>query len=217
MNEPAVTADSPRSDRSAIRLVIFDMDDVLLRYDVEARRAAIGALAGLTVADVERLIWTSGLEDAADAGRLTPEAYLDAIASALGVPFGREDWRRTRALAMTLDPAVLALAARVAERTPVALLTNNGFIMKEHFDVLVPELRTLFGLSMHVAAEFGTKKPDPAIYNGVAALHGVAPPQAVMIDDKSANVEGARAAGLQAHRFTGLAELELFLKGLSLI
>lgn len=208
-------ADSPPP--AAIRLVVFDMDDVLLRYDVEARRAAMGALAGLTASDIERLVWASGIEDASDAGRLTPDAYLASIEAALKVPFGRPEWFRTRALAMTLDGGVVDLAARVGQRTALALLTNNGHIMKEHFDALVPELRALFGTAMHVAAEFGTKKPDPAIYARLAALHGVAPREALMIDDKIANVEGARAAGMRAHHFRTSADLESCLAALSLI
>lgn len=194
------------------RLVIFDMDDVLLRYDVEARRTAMGALAGLSAADVERLVWHSGIEDASDLGHLSPDSYLAAVAGALGVAFGRAEWQRTRALAMTLDPEVLALVPRVSAHVPVALLTNNGHIMREHFDALVPDLRTLFGAAMHVACEFGAKKPAPRVYKGVAALYGVAPRDAVMIDDKPANVAGALEAGLRAHRFTAAAELAAFLK-----
>ncbi len=206
-----------KSPPSPIRLVIFDMDDVLLRYVVDARRGAIGALAGLTAAEVERRIWTSGIEDASDAGRLSADAYLAACAEALGFPFGRDEWFRTRALAMMLDEEAVALARAAGGRAKLALLTNNGFIMGEHFDALVPQLRAVFGPAMHVAAAFGTKKPDPAIYRQVAALHGVAPSDAVMIDDKPANVAGARAAGLSAHCFRSAPELRSFLAELSLI
>lgn len=203
---------APANDLPPPRLVIFDMDDVLLRYDVEARRTAMGAPAGLSAADVEERVWASGIEDASDLGHLTPDAYLAAIAGALGAPFGRSDWLRTRALAMTLDPDVLALVEEVRQRAPIALLTNNGHIMREHFDVLVPELRALFGPAMHVACEFGAKKPTPSVYKGVAARYGVTPGEAVMIDDKPANVAGAREAGLRAHGFTRAGELAQFLR-----
>lgn len=186
----------------------------MLRYDVDARRAAMARMAGLSIADVERLVWSSGIEDASDTGELDPEAYVAAIGEALGVPFGREDWLRTRALAMTLDMEMVNLVAELSGRVAIALLTNNGFIMREHFDVLVPGLREVFGPAMHVAAEFGGKKPAPAVYKGVAALYGVAPEEAVMIDDKIANVEGALAAGLRAHCFTGIGELKRFLRDL---
>ncbi|MFT0860580.1 HAD family hydrolase [Ancylobacter sp. G4_0304] len=202
---------------SPIRLVIFDMDDVLLHYDVHARQSAIALMAGLAPEEVARRIWDSGLEDAADAGRLSAQAYLDAVAETLGVPFGEDDWLRTRALAMTLTPDTIGLASAVARGTPVALLTNNGHLMKTYFDTLVPELRAVFGTNMHVAAEFGTKKPDPAIYRRLAALYGAAPEQAVMIDDKEVNAAGAREAGLYAHRFRAAPELDAYLRSLSLI
>lgn len=199
------------------RLVIFDMDDVLLHYDVAARQQAIADLSGLSPREVARRIWEDGIEDAADAGQLSADAYLDALAATLGVPFGRAEWARTRGGAMALFPDVVEIARQVGERTQIALLTNNGHIMKEHFDVLVPELRGVFGPSMHVAAEFGTKKPDPDIYRRLAAQYGAAPQEAAMIDDKQVNIDGAHRAGLHGHRFTDAGELRRFLAGLSLI
>ena len=197
--------------------VIFDMDDVLVRYDPDARREAIGRLAGLDGAEVARRIWDSGIEDAADAGALSADAYLDAVSEALGAPFRREDWLRTRALAMQPDRDAIALADAVRARTRIALLTNNGFIMREHFDVLVPMLRPLFGSAMHTAAEFGTKKPDPGVYRRLLALHGIDPGTAMMIDDKAANVAGARAAGLAGHQFVGAATLQAHFREIGLI
>lgn len=212
MTSPATTAGA-----SPVRLVIFDMDDVLLHYDVAARQAAIAAMAGLTARDVARLIWESGIEDASDAGRLSADDYLAACSQALGIPFGRADWFRTRALAMTLDPEAVALALSLRDKAKLALLTNNGFIMGEHFDALVPDLRAVFGPAMHVAAEFATKKPDPAIYTRLAALYGVAPAEAVMIDDKPVNIAGAVEAGLNGHCYSSVAGLRSFLAELSLI
>lgn len=192
-------------------LVIFDMDEVLVRYSVETRRAAMGALAGLAPRDVERLVWDSGIEDQGDIGALSSDGYLAAVEAALGVPFARPQWLETRRAAMAIDPEVVVLARRTGERARLALLTNNGYLMKEHFDVLVPELRAVFGQAMHCAAEFGTKKPDPDIFRRLAALHGFDPSEAAMVDDKPGHIAGARAAGLAGHVFTGTGALAAWL------
>ena len=46
--------------------------------------------------------------------------------------------------------------------------------------------------------EVGCMKPDPAIYHIVCERLGVAPRDALLLDDVQANVDGARAAGMQA-------------------
>lgn len=52
----------------------------------------------------------------------------------------------------------------------------------------------------------GHRKPDAAYYGAVAAHLGVAPERIVFWDDSAENVEAARAAGWQAHLFTGVED-----------
>src|SRR3546814_18251843 len=51
-------------------------------------------------------------------------------------------------------------------------------------------------------------KPDPAIYALATARFGIDPAGALFIDDNPANVAGAEAAGIAAHRFVDAAGLE---------
>ena len=55
--------------------------------------------------------------------------------------------------------------------------------------------------------EAGMSKPDPRIYALACARLGVRPSETVFVDDTASCVEGARAAGLQAVRFTGNAQV----------
>ena len=50
-------------------LVIFDMDDVLCRYELGRRLRALGAIANKNPRDIRAAIWDSGFEDESDAGR----------------------------------------------------------------------------------------------------------------------------------------------------
>ena len=48
--------------------VIFDMDDVLCRYDLGKRLRALSRSSGKTPRDIRAAIWDSGFEDDADSG-----------------------------------------------------------------------------------------------------------------------------------------------------
>ena len=66
------------------------------------------------------------------------------------------------------------------------------------------------------SCELGIAKPDPAIYMHTCEKLGVAPPEALFLDDKPENIRAAEAVGLQAILFTdvdGLRE-ELGRRGL---
>ncbi len=50
-------------------------------------------------------------------------------------------------------------------------------------------------------------KPAPEIFHRLAQRYDVALDQCLFIDDMAANVEGARAVGMHAHRFVSPAAL----------
>ncbi len=62
----------------------------------------------------------------------------------------------------------------------------------------------------------GRRKPEAAAFAAVAAHLGAPPAAALLVDDREANVEGARAAGMRALRFEGAAALERDLRALGL-
>ena len=52
------------------------------------------------------------------------------------------------------------------------------------------------------SAEEGVRKPDPEIYMRALSRLGVAPQEAIFVDDRLKNVQGARQLGMQAIQFT---------------
>jgi len=194
-----------------VGLVIFDVDNVLVTYDRRRRMAEMAARLGRTAEEVTAAVFGSGIEDAADAGELDAEAYLDAIGRRLGVPVPRDLWVAARAAATTVDPGMVDLAATIAGHTAVALLTNNGSLLREEFARIAPEVAALPGVELFASGDLRLAKPDPAVYLHLAAHHGVAPADAVFVDDSPEYVGGALLAGLRGHVFTGRAALVDFL------
>ncbi|MDN5782921.1 MAG: HAD-IA family hydrolase, partial [Luteimonas sp.] len=158
----------------------------------------------------------SGLEREADLGRLDAQGQVDELARRLGRAISLDDCIAARRAAMRVDLPMLALAERLAAHAGVAILTNNGLMLRDHLATICPALLPLFAGRVACSAQFGLAKPDPAIFRRCLAELGAGAQDTLFIDDKLDNVEGARAAGLHGHHYRNLPTLlaELRQRGL---
>ncbi|MFM5884645.1 MAG: HAD family hydrolase [Novosphingobium sp.] len=60
---------------------------------------------------------------------------------------------------------------------------------------------------MHYAAELGFSKPDPRFFRSIESRTGFSPQDLYLIDDRPANIAGARACGWDAALWTGVETL----------
>jgi putative hydrolase of the HAD superfamily len=194
--------------------VIFDMDDVLCRYDLGRRLRALSRITGKMPRDIRAAIWDSGFEDAADSGGYPdPEHYLSEFGRRIGHDITRAEWVEARRESMQPWPDMLELAAKVGSQARIAIFSNNGPLTKASLTELFPEVTAIFAEHYH-SFEFGTKKPDPASYTKLLARMGLEPGRCWFIDDKRSNVTGARMAGLGGHHFRSRDQLEPELRAL---
>jgi putative hydrolase of the HAD superfamily len=102
------------------------------------------------------------------------------------------------------DPAMLELLARVRQAgTPVALVSNAfgrdayaGFDLDTLVDTVV------------ISSEVGVRKPSRRIYRIVCERMGIAPQQAVLIDDLQQNLDGAARLGIAGILHTSAANTQ---------
>jgi putative hydrolase of the HAD superfamily len=190
-------------------MVIFDLDGVLCDFDAAARLASLTGITGIPADRIHGATFGSQFECDAEAGIYrTGAEYLAAFNARLQFPLTREQWIAARRVAMRPRPEMLAYVARLRKRVPVAVLTNNGALLREALPVLAPEVWQLFGERCHASCEFAARKPEPRVYTRLLARYQVAAESAVFVDDSPGNVVGARAAGLHGVVFAGLAHLE---------
>ena len=189
-------------------LYIFDMDDVLYDYDWRTRMAGMTELTGLSLAEMRRLWWNDEGEWAAEAGVFaTPEAYLEAFQTAIGMPVDEAEWVRVRGAAMTPRPESIAAVRRAAELGDVTLLTNNGALTAKHLRVLAPDLVEVFGDHLYTSSHYSARKPDPVVFERVLARYGRDASEAFFVDDMPVNVAGAASIGITAHLYSTPAAL----------
>lgn len=84
---------------------------------------------------------------------------------------------------------------------PLFALTNWSAETWPYAERLYPFLERFRGIV--VSGRIGMVKPEPAIYRHALVRFGLAPERTLFIDDSARNVEGARAVGLVAVRYTG--------------
>src|SRR5690349_14522565 len=128
------------------RCVIFDMDGVLAQLDRQRRLEFLAAKLDLPSTHLQQQIWDSDFEVRAEAGAfVSGEGYLAEFNRRLDRNLSRTDWIEARRSAMTVNVPTLQLARRVAQRAPIAMLTNNGWLLKESLAQLVPDIVAAFG------------------------------------------------------------------------
>ncbi len=195
-----------------IRALIFDWGGVLSPLAFFRHTRQWEKRLGLEEGTLDRVLWGREWKQL-EVGAISPEAYDDHVARGLGLPnraavrqfyqayFANDD----------LNEQVVAVVRALRGRYRVALLTNTfighadlaqekyGFNPRAEFDVYVN------------SAEVGLAKPDPAIYQLVLDRLGVAPGEAILLDDMVRNTDAARALGIHTIVFTdartGLREL----------
>jgi putative hydrolase of the HAD superfamily len=190
---------------AAIEAVVFDLDEVLTHYTLPRRLAYLSNLCGMPPQDIRAAIFESGFEDASERGEWSADEYLREFGARMGgYPLTAEQWVEARRAAMEPNEPVLAIAQGLGERLPVALFTNNGFLLKRHFAEVYPAAAELFGERATFSADVGHAKPSPEAFRRLAARLGHAPDRIVFFDDTASYIEGAREAGLHAYQYTGV-------------
>lgn len=113
-----------------------------------------------------------------------------------------------------LRPEMVDLLQALARRYRLGLVSNASPSLR-HQLIRWPHVLGLFEVVL-ISAEVGLRKPDPRIYRLALRRLQLAPEEALFVDDKARNVEGARAVGMEGIVFTSPAQLreELRARGL---
>ncbi len=187
--------------------ILFDLDHTLADYDHDLRVRVLAQRVGVTPERVEAELFASGLERDCDRGLYSTQGQVDELARRLGVAVTVEDCVIARATAMTPFPEMIELVRELSGKVTLAILTNNGFLVRDNFAAICPIYADAFAGRFHCSAEFGSLKPDPATYVACARKLGLSPDRIFFSDDMAANTEGALAAGMQAQQYQGKPRL----------
>ncbi len=193
----------------SIQALIFDMGGVLLQIGDETPRRQIADRLGLSLDAIYAAIFDSELARRAMRGELSYEAHWAWVCAELGLcsddcaDLHTEFWRVD-----VIDHELAAYLRSLRGRYKIGLLSNAWDDLRRK--LVRWGVADLFDDVVN-SAEVGLAKPDPQIYTLALDRLGVLAPEAVFVDDRLENVEGARQVGMYAvqyvQRTQALAEL----------
>ena len=185
--------------------VVFDIGNVLLRFDPDflLPRLVPGLLDGRLTLD---MLYGNPLWDKLDLGVLSEEDMAREAARLAGDeslwPQVLPAITRYHEL-MEPMPAVDLIPKLHAMGKKVYVLSNYG---PEPFARTERRFAGLFAQldGMVISGHEKIGKPDPAIFRLLLSRYGLNAADCVFIDDRAANVEGAKAVGMKGIVYTGV-------------
>jgi 2-haloacid dehalogenase len=199
------------------RAVVFDVGNVLYGWDPDAflvRQIADDAERLRFIEDADLFGWNETL----DAGRPFAEAAAELREKFPAYAELISGWSDHFGETITGPvPGVHAIVEELDERgVPLFAITNFSADFWPPFQKKEQAFFARFR-DIVVSGQVKLLKPDPAIYFLALDRFGLKPAEALFIDDRQINVEGALAVGMQAHLFQGAENLRARLTAVSLL
>jgi epoxide hydrolase-like predicted phosphatase len=179
--------------------VLFDIGGVLYIPDVSLNEKWERRL-GLPEGQLGEVLFVNPVAERAMVGEATEEEMWDHFGRRLLLPPAelaaiKYDLWEGGAWDTALLDFVRSLRPRyktgtISDAVPGTRENVKQYVNGDVFDVSV------------FSAEEGVRKPDPEIYERALSRLGVAPAEAIFVDDRLKNVEGARQVGMHALHYT---------------
>jgi epoxide hydrolase-like predicted phosphatase len=201
-----------------IKAIIWDMGGVLLRTEDYVPRQRLAEGLGKSRGDLEELVFWGESGSRAQLGKITIDQHWDNLRVELNLThegldlFKEEFWRGD-----LVDEELIDYIRSLRKHYTTGLLSNAFSNLRQVIDEIW--MFTDAFDEMIISAEVGLVKPDERIYRLALERLGVAPEQAVFIDDFNNNVQAANLLNMPAIHFKNSKqvrqELEHILEGKS--
>ena len=183
------------------KLLLLDMDDVLVDYSHSIRCRVLAEMTGASEKYVHDAVFSSGLETRCDRGEFDLDMYMDLLRSEWGLSIPGDAFIAARKQATRVRPGMLRICEQISEQAQLGIFSNNAHWLYQNASQIVPELMPLFRQRFVCSGSIGTAKPDEFAFLQCVQRLGFAPYSTLFVDDKIKNVDGAKLAGLDAFVF----------------
>lgn len=200
-----------KETKSGVKNIIFDVGQVLVKFDWEGYLKSFGFPEEEYNAMAEK-IFLSPKWNERDRGALPEEEYVKMFQEAL--PQYREDVRKV------MQETARTVSLMDYAETWTKYLKSQGYhlyILSNYCEYTLEQTRPMMTFLKYMdgavfSCEVKQIKPEPDIYKTLLTEYGLNPEESVFLDDREDNCKTARSLGIHAICFKGFkqaaAELE---------
>lgn len=202
--------DSPKP----IKALLFDLGGVVIDISVERALRSWEPRSSLSVEQMrERLVADEPFRQH-ERGELPAAGYFDHLRKVFRLDASDGEiaagWN---AILVGENEASLRLIESARKHLPCYAFTNTSQTHQAVWSTAFPKVVSAFD-RIFTSPQLGMRKPEPAAFDAVTQEIGVDPANILFFDDLLENVEGARAAGLQAVHVRGHEDIRQALDGI---
>lgn len=173
---------------------IFDLGKVLVDFDYSIAAQKIAARSNKTLPELHSFLGSSPLLVEYESGRLTREAFYEAVREAVSFQGGLEEFSGYFADIFSEMPEIIALHAGLRRRGfKTYIFSNTNDLAVEHVRRRFPFFTGFDGYIF--SYEVGAMKPQPAIYEAMEKLCGRRGEDLIYLDDRPENIAAGGARG----------------------
>lgn len=189
-----------------IRTCLFDLGNVLLFFSHEKMCRQIGTLCGLSVAEVQELLFDSGLQRRFERGELSAEEFHRDFQAVVGQQLDYDQLALAGSDIFQLNAPMLPILDQLkAQGCRLLVLSNTTAphveFIRRQYDLLERFDEFVFSY------EAGAVKPEDAIYAKAVEKADCSPTECFYTDDIADFVARGRTFGFQAEMFVGVEAL----------
>ena len=182
-----------------VRAVYFDMGGVIIRSEFQAPRERLAERLNMTYEDLVGLVFDNETARRASLGETSAQEHWASLTRSLGLPASEQKALSDEFFAGDiLDRSLLDYVRLLRPQYKTGLISNAWSDLREY--IVEQKFDDAFD-TMVISAEVGIMKPDARIFRIALENLGVAPGEAVFLDDFGENIESARAIGMHAIHF----------------
>jgi glucose-1-phosphatase len=181
-----------------VKALLFDLGNVIVNVDFARTTARWAKHADRDPQFVSKRWSQDDAYKRHERGSIDANAYFATLRGSLDIDLSDEQFLDGwNAIFADVVPGIEEQLRAAEKRWPLYVFSNTNPAHEAHFIPAYAETLKHFR-KLYLSSSIGLRKPDREAFEYVARDIGVTPANILFFDDVLENVEGARAAGLQA-------------------